>query len=93
MIRLQSHNFCLLFAGDKIKLGRVILPYHASEPGELSLEIDDLVDILKEYNATGWGFGRVSGTRDKGKFPLNFVAILGDKTSEFSDDEFTKKGN
>ena len=77
---------------DHLKLCRVILPYHASEPGELSLEIDELVDIIKEYKSTGWGFGRRTGTKEKGKFPLNFVAILGEKSSEFSDDAFTEKG-
>eukprot|EP00795_Rhopilema_esculentum_P017123 gene17123-8647_t len=81
------------FKDDHLKLCRVILPYHASEPGELSLEIDELVDIIKEYKSTGWGFGRKTGTKEKGKFPLNFVAILGEKSSEFSDDAFTDKGH
>ena len=81
-----------LISDEKIKLGRVILPYHASEQGELSLHIDQLVDVIKEFKSTGWGFGKISGTKEKGKFPLNFIEILGDKESDFAAEELMENG-
>ena len=91
MIILEG--FCyFLGEKEKIKLGRVILPYHASAQGELSLEIDQLVDVLKEYKSTGWGLGRVCGKKERGKFPLNFIEILGNKQNDFSADQLTEKG-
>lgn len=56
------------------------------------MEIDQLVDVLKEYKSTGWGLGRVCGKKERGKFPLNFVEILGDKESDSSTDQLTEKG-
>ena len=70
----------------------MILPYHASVPGELSLQIDQLVDVLKEYKSTGWALGRLCGQKEKGKFPLNFIEILGNKETDFSADQLTEKG-
>lgn len=97
MLTLKIANFGnnsteYFFVGEKFKLGRVILPYDAMETGEISLQIDQLIDIFKEYKSTGWGYGRLNDTKEKGKFPLNFVTILGDKDSNFSDEELTQDG-
>lgn len=72
---------------DETKFVRVVLPYHASEQGEISLQIDQIVKVIKECKSTEWGLGRIIGTKEKGKFPLNFVTVLDDEEDGVPTDE------
>jgi len=59
-------------AGTKKKRARVLFSYAAAHDDELSLEVDEEIDLLSEVE-DGWWKGRLKGR--VGVFPSNFVEL------------------
>ena len=57
------------------KKGKVTFDYESANEDELTLHVDDVVDILGE-DEEGWWKGTLHGTT--GVFPSNFVEIFED---------------
>jgi len=57
-------------------LAIVDVPFEASEPGELTIQVGDI--IVMTYKGDGWGFGSVQGTLLSGRFPIGFVTDFKD---------------
>jgi len=62
----------------------VLYQYEAKEEDELTLQVDDIVEVIATDRAVsgdeGWWVGRIQGTATIGVFPANYVAFDATKT-------------
>ncbi|KAL1204968.1 SH3 domain-containing protein 1 [Cardamine amara subsp. amara] len=66
----DHHNHQLLSQNDSYFLAKVVHPFDAQAPGELSLAVDDYV-IVRQVAGTGWSEGEYKGKA--GWFPSAYV--------------------
>ncbi|VVB00254.1 unnamed protein product [Arabis nemorensis] len=66
----DHHNHQLLGQNDSYFLAKVVHPFDAQAPGELSLAVDDYV-IVRQVAGTGWSEGEYKGKA--GWFPSAYV--------------------
>lgn len=72
--RRRAHYQGKLPGRDTIRIAnrrlRVVFRYRMAQPGELTIEPNDIIELMAEFDS-GWWLGRCRG--EEGLFPHNYV--------------------